>query len=420
MAAKNELLERRRAILGDAPLFYDEPLELVRGEGTFVWDAQGRRYLDAYNNVPHVGHCHPRVIEALARQAGQLNIHTRYLHETTVHYAERLASTFDASLSRVIFTCTGTEANELALRIARTTTGAMGVIVSSFNYHGNSSRLAELTTGLPAPEPFATHARAVQIPDPYRGENLGLEAFSEAVAALQAEGFGLAAVLLDSIFSTEGLLEVPAGWLAGVAEITRRAGGLLIADEVQAGFGRMGDAMWGHVAHGVIPDMVTLGKPMGNGHPVAGVVTRADLGHAFAKRALYFNTFGGNPVSSAVGLAVLDVLRDEDLIARAAATGARLKAGLTELKSRHALIGDIRGRGLFQAAELVRDRTSQEADSSAANWVVNAMKREGVLISRTGPKGNVLKIRPPLSLTTAQAETLLDTLDACFTEVSDR
>lgn len=428
MANDSNLLERRYTALGrEAPLFYDRPLHIVRGEGCWVWDADGRRYLDAYNNVPHVGHCHPRVTEALSRQANLLNIHTRYLHEGIVDYAERLTATFPAKLDRAMFCCTGTEANELALRIARTTSGHQGVIVSNFSYHGNSGGLAVLTTGLPTPEPFAAFARAVPIPHPFRWraqqrqEDMvahHLAHVAEAIAGLEAAGYGVAAVLFDSIFSTEGLLDVPPAYVRGVAERVRHAGGFVIADEVQPGFGRMGDAMWGFEAAGIVPDMVTLGKPMGNGHPMSAVVTSAELADGFARNALYFNTFAGNPVSAAVGLAVLDVIAEEDLIERAAATGRHLQQRLADLAKDDPRLGDVRGRGLFAAAEIVD--SSGHPDPGTTKALVNGMRERGVLISRIGPEDNVLKIRPPLAFGQTEADHLVATLSEVLAETADR
>jgi 4-aminobutyrate aminotransferase-like enzyme len=419
MPDDRSLVARRHAILGrGAPLFYDRPLHIVRGEGCWLWDADGRRFLDAYNNVPHVGHCHPLVTEAICRQSERLNIHTRYLHEGIVDYAERLTATFPGPLDRAMFCCTGTEANELALRIARTASGHQGVIVSSFSYHGNSSGLAVLTTGLPTPESFASFGRAVPIPDPFRWRGEGgedgmvahhLALADEAIASLEAAGFGVAAVLFDSIFSTEGLLDVPPAYIRGVAERVRRAGGLYIADEVQPGFGRMGDAMWGFEAAGIVPDFVTLGKPMGNGHPIAAVITRSELADDFSRDALYFNTFAGNPVSAAVGRAVLDVIADERLMERAAATGDHLQHVLERLSRNDRRLGNVRGRGLFAAVEIVN--RAGGPDSGTTRAIVNGMRDRGVLISRIGPQDNVLKIRPPLAFGTAEADQLVSTLE---------
>ncbi|MCY1344543.1 2,2-dialkylglycine decarboxylase [compost metagenome] len=417
---ETSLLQRRHQVMGSAsPLFYDEPLELVKGEGVWLIDANGKRYLDVYNNVPSVGHCHPRVVAAMAGQAATLNIHTRYLNERIVTYAERLTATFADPLDSVMFTCTGSEANEVALRMARFVSGNKGVIVSDYSYHGNTTSLAAVATAIPSSEPFSAHARAVPIPCLYHAEGSEEQVaeryvamVAEAIASLQAEGVGVAAMLIDTLFANEGIPRVPAGYLERIARMVRDAGGLLIADEVQAGFARTGEHMWGHQAHPVAPDIVTLGKPMGNGFPLAGVVTRRGLVEAFGHSNMYFNTFGGSPVAAAVGLAVLDVIRDEDLLGNAVRVGAQMSAGLHRLASRYPLIGDVRGKGLFHAVELVRDRQTREPAGAEARRVVNDMRQRGVLISRIGANDNILKIRPPLVFDSANCEFFLETLDS--------
>ncbi|RXT54231.1 aspartate aminotransferase family protein [Bradyrhizobium betae] len=423
MSTETTLLARRQRALGrHSPLMYDTPLHLVRGEGVWVEDVDGRRYLDAYNNVPHVGHCHPHVVDAICRQAATLNIHTRYLHDNVVQYAERLTATFDPSLSVAMFTCTGTEANELALRIARFVSGGTGVIVSNFSYHGNSAALAAVTTGLPAHEALAPHARAVPIPDLNHWDGdpdqLALEYANgvlEAIRSLKAAGIKPAAILCDTTFSTEGLPRVPNGFLEQAVAHVREAGGLFIADEVQGGLGRTGDHMWAHQAYGVVPDLVTLGKPLGNGHPHAGVITRPDLLDIFASSALYFNTFAGNPVSAAAGLAVLDVMEREKLMQNAKAVGKYLQQGLARLSRKHALIGSVRGSGLFFGLELLRG--AGKPASEETKRLVNAMRDRGILINRIGPHDNVLKMRPPMPFSRANAELLLSTLDDALTSL---
>ena len=417
MSSETALLARRQRVLGrHSPLMYDRPLHLVRGEGVWVWDVDGHRYLDVYNNVPHVGHCHPDVVAAICRQAAMLNIHTRYLHDNVVDYAERLTATFDASLSAAMLTCTGTEANELALRIARFISGGTGVIVSSFSYHGNSAALAAVTTGLAAPEALAPHARAVAIPDlnHFEGDPAQLardyaDRVGEAVRSLQAAGIKPAAILFDTIFSTEGLPRIPKGFLEQAVAHVRAAGGLFIADEVQGGLGRTGDHMWAHQAYGVVPDLVTLGKPLGNGHPLAGVITRPELVEAFASSAMYFNTFAGNPVSAAAGLAVLDVMARENLTANANLVGRHLQQGLLRLAGKHDLVASVRGGGLFFGLELCRGPGIPATDETRR--LVNLMRDKGVLINRIGPHDNILKMRPPMPFSTANAEFLLSTLD---------
>lgn len=421
MSSDDELLERRFRVLGrNAPLFYERPVHLVRGKGVFVEDADGRTYLDVYNNVPCVGHCHPHVVEAIARQAATLNLHTRYLHETVVRYAERLTATFDDSLNAAIFTCSGTESNELALRMARYRSGGRGIIVSDFSYHGNSETLASVTTCFPVPERFPAFARKVAIPDPYRDrqgrsdEELGdyfAALVTDAVRSLQADGIPVAALLIDTLFANEGLPEPVPGYVAKAVGIVREAGGLFICDEVQAGFGRTGDAMWGHQLADVVPDIVSLGKPMGNGHPVAGVIAPADLIDSFGLAATYFNTFGGNPVSAAAAMAVLDVIEQEALLENGRRVGAYVRAGLERLMAKHAIIGNVRGRGLFFGLELVEGDAARTPATAQTKRLVNMMRERGVLLSRIGRYDNILKMRPPLVFAEENADLLLSTLD---------
>jgi 4-aminobutyrate aminotransferase-like enzyme len=421
------LLERRLRVLGKhSPLFYDKPLELVRGEGVWLYDADGKRYLDAYNNVPHVGHCHPRVVDALCRQAHTLNTHTRYLDNTVVTYAERLLSTFDKSLSNVFFCCTGTEANELALRIARECTGGQGIISTAHAYHGNSAAVAQISSLFTPPEKRGPFVRTIPVLDPYRerrgrdDETLATayaQEVQKAVDDFARHGVKFAGLLICTAFSSEGLPTVPQGYLSKVVKIVHDAGGVFIADEVQAGFGRFGSHMWGHQVLGATPDIVTMGKPMGNGHPLAGVVARPDLVEQFTTRNMYFNTFGGNAVSAAVGLAVLDVLEEERLLENARVVGEYVIAGLRKLQTKHALIADVRGAGLFFAVEMVRDRTTQEPAPAETKRIVNGMRERGVLISRIGIHDNILKIRPPMPFSSENADLLLKTLDDVLTSL---
>jgi 4-aminobutyrate aminotransferase-like enzyme len=416
-----ELLERRYRVIGrNSPLFYEKPLHLVRGEGVWLWDADGKRYLDAYNNVPHVGHCHPHVVEAIAKQAATLNTSTRYLHEGIVTYAERLTATFDPSLSMAMLVCTGSEANELALRISNVMTGGEGVICTNFAYHGNTRAVAQIGTVFPPPEGFGPHIRAIAPPDTYRGlhglsgqalEDAYVDEVRKAIESLEAKKIKLAAMLICTVYSSEGLPNVPPNYMRRVVDLVHKAGGLYIADEVQGGFGRTGRHMWGHEAYGVTPDLVTMGKPMGNGHPVAGVVGRADLVQGFTDRAMYFNTFAGNPVSCAAAKAVLDVLENERLLENAVTVGDYMVAGLGRLAGKYPSIGEVRGKGMFFAAELVKDRGTKEPDGAEAKRIINAMRDRGVLISRIGPHDSVLKIRPPMVFTKEHADLLLATLD---------
>jgi 4-aminobutyrate aminotransferase-like enzyme len=424
MSTTEELLQRRYHVLGrGSPLFYDKPLHLVRGEGVWLYDAEGRRYLDAYNNVPHVGHCHPHVVEAIARQAATLNTHTRYLHEGVVRYAERLTTTFDPELSMVFLACTGSEANEIALRMATVCTGHRGIICTSFAYHGNTTAVAQISTLFPPPEGFGPHIRAVPAPDSYRdprdadGQLLPdawLQSIESACESLRASGQGVAAILVDTVFTMEGLPDLTPVFMAKAVAIVRAAGGIYIADEVQPGFGRTGISMWGYQHYGVVPDVVTLGKPMANGHPVSGVVARAGLATEFAAKVVYFNTFGGNPVSCAAANAVLDVLETERLQENARLVGVYALEGLRRLEAKHDLIGDVRGRGLSFGAELVKDRKSRAPATDETKRIVNAMRERGVLLSRTGVHDNVLKIRPPMPFSKENVDLLLATLDAAL------
>ncbi len=421
MTDNRELLARRAKLLGaKAPLFYDQPLHIVRGEGVWLYDVDGRRYLDAYNNVPLVGHCHPEVVEALARQAGTLNIHTRYLHETILDYGERLVAKLDESLSMILFVCTGSEANDQALRIARCHTGKQGIVCSNLTYHGNTTAVdavSPLFYGANAPP--HPDVRTIPFPDSYRppaglsGNALSdyyIAALERAIADLEASGVGFAGLLLCTIFANEGLPDVPPGFMQRAVEVVHKAGGLFIGDEVQAGFGRTGK-MWGYEAMGVVPDIVTLGKPIGNGHPLAAVVARADLIEEFRERVFFFNTFAGNPVSCAVGAKVLDILERDKLMDNAREVGAHLRDGLRRLAERHDIIGDIRGQGLWVGVELVEDRKTKQPAAAQAHRAINLMKDRGVLMGRIGEFDNVLKMRPPLPIKTEHADLLLAALD---------
>jgi len=409
------LLARRKKLLGPAySLFYRDPLHLVRGEGVWLYDADGRQYLDMYNNVPHVGHCHPTVVEAIARQSSLLNTHTRYLHELVLDYAERLTSTLPAELDVAMFSCTGTEANELALRIARAVTGGAGFVVTDCSYHGNSQAVSEITTEHSTPDMLPPHVVAVPAPDVYRGVHRGEDAaeryashVNQAIETLRRRGIAPAALVLDTIISSDGVVAVPSGYLTHAARAIRAAGGLFIADEVQPGFGRTGERFWGFELDNVLPDIVTMGKPMGNGYPLAATVTRSDIAEAFAKRTRYFNTFGGNPVAAAAGLAVLDVIEAEHLQQNALRIGRHLSAGLERLALQHERLGDVRGTGLFLAVELVDDRVSRKPATEYADKVVEALRDEGVLTNTIGRHDNILKLRPPMVISRENADMFL-------------
>ncbi|MBW2540633.1 MAG: aminotransferase class III-fold pyridoxal phosphate-dependent enzyme [Deltaproteobacteria bacterium] len=429
-----ELRERRSRALAPAyELFYDDPVHLVRGEGVWLFDNDGRRYLDCYNNVPSVGHCHPRVVEAIVAQARLLNTHTRYLHENVVKLGERLGTKFAGKLGACWFVCTGTEANDLATQIARTVTGRQGMLVGEGCYHGNSDLVLKLSTSSYPAKDRPDWLAAATAPDTYRGpyragsepggEEVLAERYADSVADCVAElaerGHQPAAMLVDSSWDDNGLFVPPRGYLARAASIVREAGGLFIADEVQAGYCRLGDTWWGHERYDVVPDLVVLGKPMGGGHPVAAVVSTPEIAAAFGERVDYFNTFGGNPVSAAAALAVLDVIDEEGLLKNAHDVGQHLGRGLAQLAKEHSIIGDVRGAGLFWGIDLVSDRESrQPVQRAETKRVVSAICREGVLTGIMGTHGNVIKIRPPLPFSRENADHALEVIDGCLRALS--
>ncbi|AVS75190.1 aspartate aminotransferase family protein [Paracidovorax cattleyae] len=408
------LLARRSRLLGPAyRLFYDEPFHPVRGEGVWLYDAAGTPWLDAYNNVVPLGHARPEVVEAIARQASVLNTHTRYLHEGILDYAERLLATMPPELGHATFTCTGSEANDLAMRIATAHTGGTGLIVTRFAYHGVTSALACASPSLGRYVRIGDHVRLVDAPeggDAGTGQRFA-DGVRAAIADLQAHGLKPAALLVDTVFSSDGVFTGPPGFLQGAVDAIHAAGGVFIADEVQPGFGRTGEAFWGFLRHGVVPDIVTMGKPMGNGHPVAGLAVRPQVMEAFGQASRYFNTFGGNPVSMAAASAVLDVLEQNDLQAHALRVGTYLRERLAALGERHAIVGEARGAGLFVGLELLADRDTRAPATAQAARVVNGLRRRQVLLSATGPDAHVLKIRPPLVFRPEHADLLVERLD---------
>ena len=410
------LVERRQRVLGQPyRMFYEKPVHFERASGVRLYDEAGNAYLDAYNNVPCVGHCHPRVVSAIAEQAARLNVHTRYLDEGIISYAEKLLSHFPAQTNRLMLTCTGSEANDLALRIARNHTGGTGFIVTANAYHGISHSIAAMSPSLGPNVPLAIEVRTVAAPDArVAGSPEQIAAFFEnevrvAIADMQRHGICPAGLLVDTIFSSDGVFAEPPGFLKGAVDAIREAGGLFIADEVQAGFGRLGSHMWGFQRHGVVPDLITMGKPMGNGYPIAGVVAREEVLERFAREARYFNTFGGNPVACAAASAVLDILSDEDLLENASKVGTHMKAGFEYLSKRHAAIGDVRGVGLFLGVDIL-DKNGRPSPDDAGK-LVNELRRRRVLISASGPLGHVLKIRPPLPFSISDADELLQICD---------
>jgi 4-aminobutyrate aminotransferase and related aminotransferases len=414
--ADRALIARREKVLGPAyRLFYEKPLHLVRGEGVFLYDAAGEKYLDAYNNVASVGHCHPRVVEAITRQTAVLNTHTRYLHEGIIDYAEALTATFPDGLSQAMFTCTGSEANDLAVRIARFVTGGTGIIATDLAYHGLTSAVAEFSPSLGEAVTLGPHVRTVPAPDSYRhAPEIMMEKFGRdveaAIADLKRHGIKPAMLITDTIFSSDGIFAGPKGFLKRAVDAIHAAGGLFVADEVQPGFGRTGEAMWGFERHGVQPDMVTIGKPMGNGYPMAGIVVRPEVVAEFGPRARYFNTFGGNPVAAAAGMAVLQTIREEGLQENALTVGRYLMEGLASLSGRYPAIGDVRGSGLFIGVEIVADPATKTPDAALTTRIVNGLRERRILISASGPQANVLKIRPPLVFSRENADMLVDGL----------
>jgi 4-aminobutyrate aminotransferase-like enzyme len=393
-----KLIEARTRLLGPAyRLFYERPVHLVRGSGSHLFDADGARYLDAYNNVVSVGHCHPHVVAAITGQAETLNTHTRYLHDGIVKYSQRLLATL--GLDQVMYGCTGSEANDLALRVAQMYTGARGVIVTRDAYHGNTEAVTAISPSIGGATTIGSHVRAVPAPDSYRsGADVAARFLADVEAAitdLQDCGHGVSCLIVDTFFSSDGIYPDPSVLAPAVAAV-RAAGGVFIADEVQPGFGRTGEAMWGFTRHGVAPDLVTLGKPMANGLPVAAMAARGEVLDAFAREVPYFNTFGGNPVSMAAATAVLDVIEDEQLVANAARVGTALRDELTGITADHPRIGDVRGAGLYIGIEVVTDPDNAGPDRAGAHDLVNAMRDRHVLISVCGAQGSVLKVRPPL------------------------
>jgi 4-aminobutyrate aminotransferase-like enzyme/Ser/Thr protein kinase RdoA (MazF antagonist) len=424
------LIEQRRKRLGpELELSYDSPIHAVRGEGVWLIDDTGRSLLDAYNNVPSVGHCHPTVVQALAQQAATLNTNTRYLYKSVLEYADRLTATMPDDLSVCMFVCSGSEANDLAWRLAKAHTGNTGGIVMENAYHGTTDAVHDLSPaeyGEDRGRLLAEHVAMVPAPDGYRGEFRRGDAqyaaqyaacFDDAITSLDSRGYKPAAFYLDLILASDGVIVPPPGYLASAFKKVRAAGGLCVADEVQSGFGRTGDHFWGFMAHDVVPDIVTLGKPIGNGLSMAAVVTTPAIVQSLMKKSDFFSTTGGNPVACKVGLAVLDVLQQEGLQERAAKVGRMLRSHIEKLAQQHSLIGDVRGAGLFIGVEFVRDRSTLEPATKETAMIVNRMRELGVLVGIDGPYTNVMKIRPPLVFDKNHALQLIDALDQALREI---
>ena len=426
MESTEDLLKRRRRFLGpNVPTFYDEPVHIVRGRGAWLWDQGGNRYLDCYNNVPHVGHSHPRVVTAIAEQAARLNTHTRYLHAGILDYVERLTERFADPLATAMLVCSGSEANDVALRMSRATTGKTGVIATDNTYHGNTdlvSHLGSRTAPIGGYSPWVRH-----VPSPVGVRTVSGESDADesarfadsvlsAIKSLERDGYGVSALIVCPFFANEGFPSLEKGFLDESVARVRQAGGLVIADEVQPGFGRLGSDFWGHQRLGFQPDIVTLGKPMANGHPVAGVVTSSEIMAEFRSAVPYFNTFGGNPVAVAAAAATLDVLDQENLVPRALETGRYALDRLRAIEASCSALRATRGAGLFLGGELVDGHGAP--DRALARQLPDAMKRNGVLLNVTGRHRNVLKIRPPMSIGRSDIDVLCDTLIRVLDELT--
>lgn len=418
----SELITRRRQVLGSARLSYREPIHFVAGEGIWLFDSVGRRYLDAYNNVQVVGHANSDVTAAVAGQARKLATNTRYLHESIVTLSERLLDTMPDKLDRILLVNSGSEANDLAWRMATASTGQEGGVVSDYAYHG----ITDATTALsPKVWPDGYHPNHVKtVPPPIDGSNCrgttaaeSSEMMTDVLEAFEKQGPGIAAFLFDPLFTSDGILPPERKKLRQMVDKVHKANGVVIADEVQAGFGRTGSNLWGFQTAGIVPDIVTMGKPMGNGHPVAAVATRSDIASTLRDQTGVFSTFGGNPVSSVAALAVLDVIEDQGLLADATDVGEYLQAGLARLAAEHDLIGEVRQQGLMLGIELIQDQETLAPATSETTEVVNGLRQCHVLVGSTGKHSNVLKIRPPLVFNKDHADHLLKALNAVLNSV---
>ena len=420
-----QIIDRRDRVLGaGTPLFYNSPLHIVRGDGVHVYDADGRRYVDIYNNVPCVGHANPHVVEAMARQQSTLNVHSRYLHEGIIEFAERLVGLHCPSIESVVFSCSGTEAVEVALRMARIATGKRGIVCTDATYHGNSEAVSKLTRlavgqnsipdvrSFPFPEmfrPLVPGASEAELADAY------LARLEAAIRSFQDSGVGFAGLIVCSILANEGLPDIPRGFMERAAAMVRAAGGVVIADEVQAGYCRTG-RWWGYEVSGFQPDIVVTGKPMGNGLPLAATAASRALVETFRATTRYFNTFASSPLQAAVGMAVLDVIERDGLRENIAAVGSELKRALVARKARCSAIGDVRGHGLFIAIEMVKDDGTP--DPERAVDVVNRLKDKGFLTSNAGVFRNTVKIRPPLVFRQEHAEAFVAAFDEVIADLN--
>lgn len=415
-AHEQAVVQRRQRLLGPSyKLMYQHPVEFVRAEGVYMYGPNGEQYLDCYNNVPSVGHCHPRVVEAVSQQLATLNTHTRYMDEKILSYTEQLVETFGGGIGSVMYTCTGSEAVDLALRISKFYTGGTGIIVTDYAYHGITTAVAAISTTMGKYVPVDQHVRTVRAPYAYHaepgvdlGERLAAD-IEAAIADMQRHGIKFAGFIADSIFSTDGLLPDPCGFLKKAIDVVHKHGGVFIADEVQPGFARTGLNFWGYQRHGIQPDIVVMGKPMGNGLPIAGVAVKPELLEDFGPKVRYFNTFGGNAVCISAAQAVLNVIRDENLQQNCHEMGNYLLDGFKTIAKQYPSMGDVRGAGLYFAVEFVTNPETKAPDAELTTKVVSGLRERKVLISTTGPNENSLKIRPLLCFQKAHADQLLET-----------
>ena len=405
---QSHLLRRARLLGPCAYLFYDRPLHIVHSEGVWLYDVDGNRYLDAYNNVSHVGHCHPHVVNEIAKQSRRLNTSTRYMHEYILELAERITKGMPESLNTCMFVCTGSEANELAWQMSKVFSGNKGALITKFTYHGSTSTTKQFSTESVPQENLPPHVQTLFAPtsdSTYLKPDSGIDS---AIMELNKHGHQPAMMILDTAFVSDGIFTAPKGYLKTLFTKTHDAGGLCVADEVQGGFGRLGQHFWGFQFDDVIPDIVTMGKPMGNWHPIAAVVTRTEIAEALAKESGYFNTFGGNPVSCAAGLAVLDVIEKEALQDNAHETGQYLRERLEVLRKNYPVLGEIHGSGLLQGIDILKPDGTPDPD--LADEIMNDMRENGVLIGTTGPNYETLKIRPPIVFQREHVEILIAAL----------
>lgn len=424
-----ELIRRRQNLLGNSyRLFYRKPVNIVRGEGGYLWDAEGNKFLDMYNNVAGVGHCNPAVVKAVTEQMQLLNTHTRYLHERIINYSEDLLAMMPDEIDHVMFMCTGSEANDLALRVAEKYTGGTGIIISQEAYHGTSALTSGCSPSLGAGQPLLENVRTIATPDYFRQGGTEEEftiwyanEMQKKIDELADAGYKFSCFLADSIFSSDGVHPNPVGFLKVAVDVVHKNGGVFIADEVQPGFARTGDAFWGFARHGIIPDMITMGKPMGNGIPISALAAKHEVLDAFSNELPYFNTFGGNPVSIAAAQTVLQYIKDENLQEHCKVVGGKLLAALKDVQTRHPeSVGDVRGAGLFFGFELTKNDAMKTPDQVKALNIIEMLRDEHILSSVAGPYGNILKIRPPMVFKESDIDWFASGLDACITKLEKR